>query len=223
MLTITRQYKKGRAVILYDLTDALENKTVERVTKDEVVKQCENGQIHNAKIQWWEGKPIVRLQSANVPIVKIDDSGEIIGTAEKAVRGTNKKEASTPKEQKVTDVSSKGTVIGKINKSRISKESISYAGYDYRNIVEQQELSKSIDYSKIETLNDLFSNIALEFHLQRTEEYRNQISKKVNLDKKISSLQQSYLAAIQSSMATYMMNMAHDEINKTYIKYNVRA
>lgn len=217
MQIITKQYKVGRAVMFYDVTDPVDNKTTEMVPKDEVVKQCENGQLGNVKIQWWEGKPIVRLQSNNIPIIKLGNAGNVLGTAERVVRGKNREDASVGRETSIS-VADKAVVVGKVVNKRPKKETV-YAGYDLRNTAEQGQLNSSIDYRSMRTLNDLFTTMATDFKLKNTEVYRESLGKKIKLSRDISSYSKDNLMEIQLSMATYLMNMASIEIRDTYIKY----
>ena len=222
MFEITKGYKQGRAVLFYDLLDPIENKTSEKVSKDNVVQLCTDGKISNAKIQWWEGKAIVRVQNKNLPLVRVDENNNIIGVAYQAVRSNTNKATNTVKPEPVVDVSSKAKVTGKVSNRKASKQSIAYAGYDYRNIVEQQELNSSISYDGIDTIEDLFDTIATEFGVKQKESYKAEFAKKVRLDKQIKDMQRSNLLAIQSGMATYLMTMAHNEVNEVFMKYNVR-
>ena len=217
MFEITRGYKQGRAVMFYDLLDAVENKTLEMVCKEHVVKLCNEGSISNAKIQMWEGKPIVRVQNSNLPLVKIDNSGQIIGEAHKTVR--NGSENRIKHEEVIPTV--KSTVVGKINPKKASRQDTAYTGYDYKHIVAKQDMNKSVSYKELSTVNDLFNIMASEFGLHQIELYRDAISKKVNLDKKLDGMNLQMIMSIQSSMATYLMNMAHNEINTVYMKYHV--
>lgn len=219
MFEITRGYKKGRAVMFYDLLNPIEGKTNSMVPKDEVVTLCEDGKISNAKIQWWEGKPIVRVQTRELPLVKVDDNGTIVGTAHQAIRGNSANNSTIKRDtQPILDVSSKAKVVGKLSK-RKPKVNISYGGYNTEYIIEKQELHSKINYNNLETIGDLFDKIANEFGIKQSEVYKAEFNKKVNINKKIESISNSMLLAIQSSMATYLMNMAHNEINQVYIKY----
>lgn len=214
MWKITKGYKVGRAVMFYDLQENLDNIVKEKVHKDEVVKMCENGQIHNTKIQWWEGKPIVRC-SDTFQIVKVDNSGEVIGQVEAVKRNSNITE-----KEIIKDISSKAVVVGKLAKKK--KESIAYGGYDKSYETEQSHLQSSVNYSKIETVGALFVIIAEDYKLQNTEEYLKQFSKKVNPDKKLSSMAKNMVMSIQDSINTYLMNMAYKEIQETWVKYRVK-
>jgi hypothetical protein len=215
MLTITKQYKLGRAISYYDLTDELEGKTKEKIDKNTVAKYCDNGDVINAKVQWWQGSPIIRVKTPNVPIVRIDNEGNVLGAAEKTVRNNT---------QTVVEKapSAESRVVGKLNNKRTSKSEISYAGYDYKNVNEHEELNRTVDYTGLNTVGDLFDKIASDFRLSNAELYKREFAKKVNVNKALASLAPSTLQIIQSSIATYLMNMAHDEINKVYMKYFIR-
>lgn len=218
MFKITRGYKQGRAVSYYDITDT-EGKTKEMIPKAEVVKLCTDGQVLNAKIQWWEGKAIVRCSDKQLPLVKVDDSCNIIGTTEKSVRNGN---STTIKAEHIPDVSAKAKVIGKINPKKRARRSTSYAGYDYKNLLEQQELSNNVTYEPDETIESLFDKMADEFKVTQKDIYKTEMSKKINLNKKLSDMPKNMLSAVQNSIAVYLMNMAHDEINEVYAKYMTR-
>lgn len=219
-MEIIKGYKKGRAVLFYDLLDPLENKTLEMVSKEEVVRLCNAGNITNAKIQMWEGKPIVRVKATNLPLVKMDDNGNITGAAYKTVRSSSgeRKEVARQQDEPIISVADAGTVVGKITNKR-KKENTSFAGYDYKNIVEQQEMKKSLNFNNVKTLGDLFDAIASDFGVKRVELYRKEISKKIKLEKDVTSFPSMTLQSIQYNIATYLMNMAHNEANEVYSKY----
>lgn len=225
MLKITRGYKQGRAVICYDVFNTENNTTRERVAKDEVVKICESGEVIGAKIQWWEGKAIVRLADKNIPILRLNDNNEVVGCVPQVTRGNSNGVSKTEnknsaKPEKVVDVSSKSEVVGKLAK-RPKNETI-FAGYDTKNLVEQHELKASISYEKMVTLEDLFMQMTKEFNVKNTEVYRSALSKKIKLNKKISEINRTTLYSIQDAMATYLMNMANMEVRDAYNKYKVR-
>lgn len=215
MLEITKGYKVGRAVTYYDLLDRYGNTTQERVHKDDIVKMAEAGQIKNTKIQWWEGKPIVRCTDSFV-VVKMEANGEVVGHVEKAKRTVE----SVKVEEAIIDVSSKAKVVGKLTKKK--KDSIAFCGYDRQYEVEQCQLQSEINYSKIETVGDLFMQIANEYKLRDKEVYLEQFAKKVNPSKKLSGMARNMIVSMQDNINTYLMNMAYKEIQETWMKYRVR-
>lgn len=217
MLNIVKGYKQGRAVMFYDLAEVDGSSAREMVSKEEVVNLCSNGEIANAKIQWWEGKAIVRCNNKHLPLVKINDSGEVIGTATQAVRGGEKREA-TPHTEKVVSVANKAVVAGKVTTKR-TKRNISYAGYDTKNLLDKQELSKSINLVGVDTVSDLFDMIAKDFRVQQVDKYKAEFGKKVDLKKKVSDIGGTQLKAIQYGAATYLMNMLYDEVAEVYMKW----
>lgn len=219
-MEIIKGYKKGRAVMFYDVLDPLENKTLEKVSKAEIVQMCNNGQITNAKIQIWEGKPIVRVSSSNLPLVKIDENGNVTGVAQKETRSASATHKKVEKhEEPIISVADQGVQVGKLSNKRRVKENTSFAGYDYKNILEQQEMRKSLNFSNIETIEELFDEIAKDFGVKNKELYKKEISKKLKLDKEIKGFPSIQLQSIQYNIATYLMNMAHNEINEVYSKY----
>ena len=220
MLNIVKGYKQGRAVMFYDLAETDGSLAKEKVEKALVVKMCDNGEIANAKVQWWEGKAIVRCENKQLPLVRVDENGNIIGVATQAVRSGDKehkvtREASTP----VISVADKAVEVGKLS-NRKAKRNISYHGYDTKNRVEKIQLSNTIDVSGLETVEDLFDCIAKDFRVQQLDKYKNEFGKKVKLESKLSSINQSQLKAIQYGAATYLMNMLYDEINEVYLKWS---
>ena len=124
--------------------------------------------------------------------------------------------------EKAVDISSKAKVVGKISKTSKKKESIAYGGYDKQLEVEQAQAQTSINYAAIDTVGALFITIAREYNLKHTDEYLKQFAKKINTEKKISSMAQSMVLAIQDSINTYLMNMANREVQETWIKYRVK-
>lgn len=217
MFEITKGYKQGRAVMFYDIFDALDNNKRTMVHKDEIVKLVEGGQISNAKIQWWEGKAIVRLQNSNIELVKVDADNNIVGVAQVANRGGQAHSVKTS--ERVVDVSSKAVVVGKLNSKKAAKQSVAYTGYDTNYVVEQQSMNNTIDLTGVNTVGDLFVMIAKEFNLRKPDVYLTEFNKKIRLDKPISSFHSTELSGLQSSISTYLMNMAHNEINEVYLKY----
>lgn len=217
MLNIVKGYKQGRAVMFYDLAETDGSLAREKVEKSEVVNLCNSGQIANAKIQMWEGKAIVRCSNSNLPLVKIDDKGNILGTALKAVRdGSGRKESDIDDMPVAVTVQTK--VIGRLsNRKQTAKQQIAFAGigYDCKNIVDKSQIS----YTGLETIEDLFDSMAKDFNIKKADEYKQQFARKVNIKKSIKETQQAMMIAIQSSMATYLMNMAQLEIQEAYIKY----
>lgn len=241
--TITKGYKLGRAVSFYDIEDVLNNKKLVKVKKDEIVRMCEAGEIENAKIQWWQGAPIVRLKSDNIPIERTDDSGNNLGEVQRVTKNihpstqTNPATAvstshTTPSNKPYTvsketateiTVGLNARVVGKLS-NKPKKNNISFnAGYDYKNVTDQIALSNQIDYKKMQTIDDLFDTIATDFHADKADEYKKSVSKSIKLDKKLSSMSNSEIGAVQSTIATYLMNMVYDEISQKYIKYFART
>lgn len=224
MYQISRGYKQGRAVLYYDVVDPIENKTTEMVTKDNIVKMCTDGQISNAKIQWWEGKPIVRCENKHLPLVRVDEKGNIIGAATQAVRGGEKKHRNSQTDNQrstretLISVADKTVEVGKMS-TRRPKRNIAYGGYDIKNVLEQQDLSRTIDLSGLRTVEDMFDYIAKDFRVQQVEKYKAEFGKKVKLDKELSGIGAMQLKAMQYSAATYLMNMLYDEIAEVYTKW----
>lgn len=214
MFNIVKGYKQGRAVMFYDLAETDGSLAKEMVEKASVVKMCDNGEIANAKVQWWEGKAIVRCSDKKLPLVRIDDNGNIIGVAEQAVRNSNNQ--AIKNEQAVCN----NTVVGKVSTKRATKRNIAYGGYDRKNLVEKLEINKSVDISGLDTVSDLFDCIAKDFRVQQVEKYKNEFGKKVKLGAKLSSIGQNQLKAIEYGAATYLMNMLYDEIGEVYSKWS---
>lgn len=224
MYQITRGYKQGRAVLYYDVVDPVENKTTEMVPKDNIVKMCTEGQISNAKIQWWEGKPIVRCENKQLPLVRVDENGNIIGIATQAVRSGEKVQRDSQigtqrsTREAVISVADKAVEVGKVS-TRQPKRNIAYGGYDPKNVLEKQDLSRTIDLSGLRTIGDMFDYIAKDFRVQQVEKYKAEFGKKVKLDKELSGIGTAQLRAIQYGAATYLMNMLYDEIAEVYMKW----
>lgn len=214
MFNIVKGYKQGRAVMFYDLAETDGSLAKEMVEKASVVKMCDNGEIANAKVQWWEGKAIVRCSDKKLPLVRIDDNGNIIGVAEQAVRNSNNQ--AIKNEQAVCN----NTVVGKVSTKRATKRNIAYGGYDRKNLVEKLEINKSVDISGLDTVSDLFDYIAKDFRVQQVDKYKNEFGKKVKLSAKLSSIGQNQLKAIEYGAATYLMNMLYDEIGEVYSKWS---
>lgn len=227
MFEITRGYKQGRAVQYYDLLDPMEGKTQEQVPKLTVVQLCNEGQVSNATIQMWEGKPIVRVKS-NIPLMKLGDNGEVLGYTEKVVRNTHSISGTSGtkqvhKEKEVEAPLPNSKVMGKVNPRKAFKENTAFTGYDRKHMVEHQELNKEVNYKDMSTLNDLFNVIAADFGAHDIELYRSEVSKKIKLDRPIDGINRSELLSIQNSIAMYIMNMVYGEIQKTYLKYMVKT
>ena len=224
MWELTKGYKQGRAVMYYDMIDSLDSNKREMVDKDEVVKITEAGQVSNAKIQWWEGKPIVRLQNSTIELVKVDENKVVVGVAQVATRGgqTSTNSIKSEKQEKMVDVSSKAVVVGKVNSKKASKQNLAYTGYDTNYVVAQQNANNTIDLTGVNTVGDLFVTVAKEFNLRKVDIYLTEFNKKIRLDKPLSSFHNTEVKGLQSSIATYLMNMAHNEINEVYLKYCIR-
>ncbi len=224
MYQITRGYKQGRAVLYYDVVDPVENKTTEMVPKDNIVKMCTDGQISNAKIQWWEGKPIVRCENKQLPLVRVDENGNIIGIATQAVRSGERVQRDSQigtqrsTREAVISVADKAVEVGKVS-TRRPKRNIAYGGYDPKNLLEQQDLSRTIDLSGLRTIGDMFDYIAKDFRVQQVKKYKAEFGKKVKLDRELSGIGTAQLRAIQYGAATYLMNMLYDEIAEVYMKW----
>lgn len=223
MYQITKGYKQGRAVSFYDLCSTTGELVKEKVEKEKVVELCGEGEIMNAKIQWWEGKAIVRLADKNIPLVKLDGEGNITGDAQRSVRNsTGIKSAYSEKPEVIKDVSANGKVVGKLNPRKASKKEISYAGYNAKSLEEQASIKAGVDFSVFNTVGDMVEAMMTEFKLSDTETYKKEIAKKVKLDRQLSSMNKMSINAIASSLAIYCMNMATEEINNTYLKYFIR-
>lgn len=224
MYQITRGYKQGRAVLYYDVVDPVENKTTEMIPKDNIVKMCTDGQISNAKIQWWEGKPIVRCENKQLPLVRVDENGNIIGVATQAVRSGERAQRSSQTStqrsarEAVISVADKAVEVGKVS-TRRPKRNIAYGGYDPKNVLEQRDLYRTIDLSGLRTIGDMFDYIAKDFRVQQVEKYKDEFGKKVKLDRELSGIGTAQLKAIQYGAATYLMNMLYDEIAEVYMKW----
>lgn len=224
MLYISQGYKQGRAVMFYDLTEMDGNCARKQVPKDEVVKMCTDGQIGNAKIQWWEGKPIVRCDNKKLPLLKLDNEGNIIGAAAHAVRsgeGSNKSVTVHMNETPVTKELPKSTVVGKLSTKK-PKRNTAFDGYNVSNLVEKQEAKSCIDLSGLSTIGDMFDYIAKDFGVRRVDVYKAEFAKKYKIEKPISGINSMELQSLQSSIATYLMNMVYEEIEGIYSKYFYR-
>lgn len=223
MYQITKGYKKGRGVSFYDLSDDSGVLFAEKVEKEKIVDLCSNGKILNAKIQWWEGKPIVRLQGSNIPLVKLDTDGNVAGEAKRIVRNTSAQVNNAPEQKEVIkDMTSNSQVIGKLNNKKAFKKNTAYAGYDSRNLAEQSGVKQGINFMVFKTVGDMVDAMMTEFKVNNKNEYKKEISKKVKMDKELSSMNTAIINSLASSIATYLMNMAMEELNNTYLKYFVR-
>lgn len=215
MLNIVKGYKQGRAVMFYDLAETDGSLAKEKVEKAIVVKMCDNGEIANAKVQWWEGKAIVRCENKQLPLVRVDENGNVIGVATQAVRGNSQAAIAKAVDEKPC----KSTVVGKVSTKRSTKRNIAYGGYDPKNTMEQIQLNKSIDLSGLETVSDLFDCIAKDFRVQQLDKYKAEFGKKVKLESKLSGIAKTQLRAIEYGAATYLMNMAYEELSEVYLKW----
>lgn len=231
MFRITKGYKEGRAVMYYDLVDVVENTTREKVHKDEVVKLTEDGQIKDCKIQWWEGKPIVRLVDKNIPVIKIESDGKVVEVERRTRTASSNVDINedrnnlhrnniSTKNEKIVDISDKAVIVGKLATKR-PKETIAF-GYDRSYVLEAQQLKSTVQLKKFETLNDLFTEMAKDFNVKRVEEYRKEVSKKIKLDRKLTSIAQMETHKIQDALCTYLMNMANKETQEAFLKYRVK-
>lgn len=208
MAKIIKGYKQGRGVAFYDIKEGYDGPVLSKVTKDETVKLITDGKIANAKIQWWHGKPIVRLQE-NIVIVRITDEAGTEQTVQKRTV-TNRRTEEAP-------VTVKSEVVGKISKKQ--KNETVYEHIIKKEVNEHRKLKSEVNYSGMETLEDLLDSMIIDFRLKDADKYKAMIGKKVKLNTKISSLAVMNLHSIQQSMASYLMNMCYMEIRDTYLKY----
>lgn len=223
MFNLTKGYKQGRAVMFYDLTPVDGSCAREMVSKDEVVQLCTDGKISNAKIQWWEGKPIVRCDNKQLPLVRVDEDGNIIGVATQAVRGKDKEHSgvsvtATRVSEPTLSIADKAVEVGKVT-TRKQKRNTAYGGYDRSYVEDKHELSSNVDLTGLKTVGDLFDNIAKDFRVQQIDKYKAEFGKKIKLDRELSSINSTQLKAIQYGAATYLMNMLYDEIADIYMKW----
>lgn len=228
MYEITKGYKQGRSVLFYDITDVMSKETREKVDKDTVVKLAEAGEVKDTKIQWWQGKAIVR-SSTKFDILKLNDSGEVVGQAPVVTRSRSgvKSAAQVCKEvygmyppENSIDVSDKATVIGSIKTKRKRNEKV-FAGYDMANVREVRENKPNFKFDKDSTIGNMVIDMIKDFGLKDTETYYQQLAKKVDMNKKVETTNKAMVAGIQRSVATYLMNMANLETRETYLKYTV--
>lgn len=216
MLKIVKGYKQGRAVMFYDLADEFGKVTHERLDKDSVVKMCESGEVCNAKIQWWEGKPIVRCADKNLPLVKLGENNEVMGAV--AHRSRNNI-GSTVNETVVHEKAIvESTVVGKLADKKPKKQ-ISFDGYAIGNVVEQRAKASELFTLNFNTIEDMFVYIANDFGIKNVDLYKKEISKKIKLERLASSVSPMQLRMMQYSIATYLMNMKYNEIADAYTKY----
>ena len=206
MITLVKGYKQGRAVMFYDIKDNETTKVECRVTKDVVVQLCESGKVANAKVQWWEGKAIVRV-SDNIPLVKITDSGEEISIA-KAVHNTTKVVENTVKVEVKTPAKRKKT------------SETDYKAYMLEAAQTQRELKSTIQMTGINTISDMFDMIANDFRLRNTDKYKQSFATKIDINKKLIGMSTEYKANLMDNIVVYLMNMANLEIRDVYIKYS---
>lgn len=215
MYTIIKGYKQGRGILFYDLLDS-SNKVNEMVPKETVVKLCENGEIKDTKIQWWEGKPIVRCSNKNLPVVKITESQDKKKTEVKICSQTDKSNTVN------NEVASNGVIVAKLGYKKKRETAFNgMSGYDRNHLYKQTELKKSINYNKLVTIEDLFISIANDYNIKDVDLYIKEFSKKVDINKKIKGLSIQYLYAIQNSINEYLVNMVYREVNEIYLKYMV--
>lgn len=228
MYEITKGYKQGRSVLFYDITDVMSKETQEKVDKDTVVKLAEAGEVRDTKIQWWQGKAIVR-SSTKFNILKLNDSGEVVGQAPVVTRSRSgvKSAAQVCKEvydmyppENSIDVSDKATVIGSIKTKRKRNEKV-FAGYDMANVREVRENKPNFKFDKDSTIGNMVLDMIKDFGLKDTETYYQQLAKKVDMNKRVETTNKAMVAGIQRSVATYLMNMANIETRETYLKYTV--
>lgn len=222
MAVITKGYKVGRGVAFYDIeeyTGSIANqKVLTRVPKDDVVKSIENGVITNAKVQWWQGKPIVRVQN-NIELVKIIVTDGLSKEEQTAKRGqTRVTTKSCPASCTGSDKPEiKAKVVGKLSKKR-SDETV-YEAVIRKEIDEHKKAVSTVKYDGMETLEDLVDHMISDFRLRDTDKYKSMLAKKIKLSQKLSGIAQSNLIGIQESIAVYLMNMSYMETRDTYTKY----
>lgn len=211
-LLLRKGYKQGRAVMFYDISAIDGSCARQMVPKDEIVKMCDNGEIGNAKIQWWEGKAIVRCADKHLPLVKVDETGTVTGTATQSVRGANRIETGTSTKTVQSTVSTRKLA------TKAPKRNISFDAYaNEKPALKLQNIPGA--YNGIETVSDLFDMIANDFKVRQVDDYKREFSKKIDMSKRISSLTPEYKGMLQHSIATYLMNMVYDEVAEIYIKY----
>lgn len=228
MYEITKGYKQGRSVLFYDITDVMSKETREKVDKDTVVKLAEAGEVKDTKIQWWQGKAIVR-SNTKFDILKLNDSGEVVGQAPVVTRSRSgvKSAAQVCKEvydmyppENSIDVSDKATVVGSIKTKRKRNEKV-FAGYDMANVREARENKPDFKFDADSTIGSMIMDMIKDFGLKDTTTYYQQLAKKMDMNKKVTTANKAMVVGIQRSVATYLMNMANLETRETYLKYTV--
>lgn len=218
-MQLVRGYKQGRGVMFYDVAEIDGSCVKQMVPKSEVVELCNSGQITNAKIQMWEGKAIVRCSNKQLPLVKIDANKNIIGEASHSVRSTNSIVGNT-RNEKIVSVSNKAEVVGKLyNSSRKPKRNTAFDGYCTKNKDIENTGAINVSFDNCDSVEDMFNMIASDFNVVNIEEYRKQFGKKVKLNRKLNTIRASDIRVLKEAIATYIMNMAYDEIQETYLKY----
>lgn len=229
MYEITKGYKQGRSVLFYDLADVNSKETQEKVDKDTVVKLAEAGEVKNTKIQWWQGKAIVR-STDKFDILKMNDSGDVVGQAPVVTRSRSgvKSAAQVCKEVYDTyspenniDVSDKATVVGNLKTTKRKKSEKVFAGYDMANVREALENKPDFKFNADSTIGSMIMDMIKDFRLKDVTTYYQQLAKKVDMDKKVTTVNKAMVVGIQRSVATYLMNMANLETRETYLKYTV--
>lgn len=229
MYEITKGYKQGRSVLFYDLADVNSKETQEKVDKDTVVKLAEAGEVKNTKIQWWQGKAIVR-STDKFDILKLNDNGDVVGQAPVVTRSRSgvKSAAQVCKEvyneyspENSIDVSDKATVVGNLKTTKRKKSEKVFAGYDMANVREARENKPDFKFSADSTIGSMIMDMIKDFGLKDTTTYYQQLAKKMDMSKKVTTANKAMVVGIQRSVATYLMNMANLETRETYLKYTV--
>ena len=67
MIKVIQVNKDGRLINSYTCTDGA--RTIE-LTKENLIPYIQHGQVVNAKLTWYNGKPIIRIKEGGVPIKK---------------------------------------------------------------------------------------------------------------------------------------------------------
>lgn len=229
MYEITKGYKQGRSVLFYDLADVNSKETQEKVDKDTVVKLAEAGEVKNTKIQWWQGKAIVR-STDKFDILKLNDSGDVVGQAPVVTRSRSgvksadqvcKEVYDTYSPENNIDVSDKATVVGNLKTTKRKKSEKVFAGYDMANVREALENKPDFKFDENSTIGSMIMDMIKDFRLKDVTTYYQQLAKKVDMDKKVTTVNKAMVVGIQRSVATYLMNMANLETRETYLKYTV--
>lgn len=218
-MRITKQYKVGRGVAFYDVLQD-NGSLMAKTSKDNVVQLVENGNISNAKIQWWQGKPIVRLQDKDIPLVKLSDDGaETELQAVTRSRGNNGHSSSRSSSDVIMSVADKSRVAGKISNKKKARN-VSLAGYDVSNISDKVKMAESLNKDITGTVGDVIDDMIDDFGLKEKNTYKNELAKKLNMSREISTMNNASLHTLRQSVAIYLMNMSYDEIQNTYLKYS---